>query len=145
MIESSQSIHSQLIPQAKDPDRGLEAAKVKVRARRPPDVRVGKTWIRKQSTSVCRDQLSAPIDRAAEQIIAETPTLMDSTAQTEYVDQLEATTMKFKIKEKSMNAAVDLAHRRAAGLQREKEQLQWEIKHKTKDNKELRNQIAIYK
>ena len=44
-----------------------------------------------------------------------------------------------------MNQAIDQACRKAAGLQREKEQLQREIRQQTKEMMELRDQIAIYK
>ena len=44
-----------------------------------------------------------------------------------------------------MNDAVHLAHRKAAGLMKDKEQLKRENKMQTKEIRELRDQIAIYK
>ena len=71
--------------------------------------------------------------------------LVDSQVQTEYADELDAATMKFRIKEEALNSAIDQACRKAAGLQREKEQLQREIRQKTKEMMALRDQVAIYK
>ena len=59
----------------------------------------------------------------AENIIEKKPTLIDSTVQTEYLDELDRTTLKFEIKEKNLNEAVDQANRKAAGLQRDKNHL----------------------
>ena len=51
------------------------------------------------------------------------PKLMNSTimlkhseAQTEYLDELDATKMKFEIKERTLIDAIDIANRRALGL-----------------------------
>ena len=54
-------------------------------------------------------------------IVEKLPIRVDSTVQTEYLDQLDASTIRFKIKEEVMNSAVERACRKAAGLQREKE------------------------
>ena len=71
--------------------------------------------------------------------------LKHSEAQTEYADELDAATMRFRIKEEALNSAIDQACRKAAGLQREKEQLQREIRQKTKEMMVFHDKIAIYK
>ena len=45
-------IQSQQTPHKSDPDEMLAATKAKVRARKPPDIRFGKTYTRMQSTRV---------------------------------------------------------------------------------------------
>ena len=63
--------------------------------------------------------------------------------QTQYPDELDVATFKFKIKEEALNLAVEKACRQAAGLKREKEQLRKDVREQAKEIKVLRDQIAI--